>query len=110
MTTPLDAFRLLDLRVGRIVRCEPSPGARTPAYRLQIDFGPVGVLQSSAQLTGLYTPDDLEGRLVVAAMNLGARTVNGYRSDVLVLGVDDAEGRVVLLSPDRDVPLGQRVY
>jgi tRNA-binding protein len=110
MSTPYDAFHQLDLRVGRVIRCEPNEEARKPAYKLWIDFGPVGVLTSSAQLTALYQPDDLEGRLVVAAVNLGARTIAGFTSDALVLGADDAEGRVVLLSVDQDVPLGQRIY
>ena len=107
---PVDAFRVLDLRVGRIIRAEPNDRARKPAYKLWIDFGPVGILTSSAQLTALYRPPELEGRLVVAAVNLGSRSIAGFTSDALVLGADDESGRVVLLSTDRDVPLGQRVY
>jgi tRNA-binding protein len=110
MSTPYDAFHQLDLRVGRVIRCEPNEQARKPAYKLWIDFGHVGVLTSSAQLTALYQPSDLEGRLVVAAVNLGSRTIAGFTSDALVLGVDDEQGRVVLLSVDQDVPLGQRIY
>jgi tRNA-binding protein len=110
MSTPYDAFHQLDLRVGRVIRCEPNEQARKPAYKLWIDFGHVGVLTSSAQLTALYQPTDLEGRLVVAAVNLGSRTIAGFTSDALVLGVDDEQGRVVLLSVDQDVPLGQRIY
>jgi tRNA-binding protein len=107
---PLDAFALLDLRVGRLTRAEPNEGARRPAYKLWIDFGPLGVKTSSAQLAALYTPEVLTGRLVVAAVNLGTRRVNGFPSEVLVLGLPDEEGRVVLLTPERDVPLGGRVY
>jgi tRNA-binding protein len=107
---PADAFDLLDLRVGRVLRCEPSAGARKPAYRLWIDFGALGIKQSSAQLTALYTSESLIGRLVVAAVNLDARIINGFASEVLVIGVPDAEGRVVLLEPERDVPPGGRVY
>jgi tRNA-binding protein len=107
---PLDAFAALDLRVGRVVRCEPNEGAKKPAFKLWIDFGPLGVKQSSAQLTALYTPGSLAGRLVVAAINLGPRTINGFTSEVLVLGLPDADGHVVLLAPERDVPLGGRVY
>ncbi|MBA4067204.1 MAG: tRNA-binding protein [Isosphaera sp.] len=107
---PAEAFGLLDLRVGLVVRCEPNAGARKPAFRLWVDFGPLGVKTSSAQLTALYTPDALVGRLVVAAVNLGVRTVNGFASEVLVLGLPDADGNVVLLAPDRDVPPGGRVY
>jgi len=107
---PLDAFALLDLRVGRVTRAEPNEGALKPAYRLWIDFGPLGVKTSSAQLAALYAPEALVGRLVVAAVNLGTRRVNGFPSEVLVLGLPDAGGRVVLLAPERDVPLGGRVY
>ena len=110
MSTPLDALHILELRVGRVMRCEPNTAARKPAYKLWVDFGPVGVLTSSAQLTGLYQPADLEGRLVVGAVNLGSRVIAGFKSDALVLGVDDDQGRVALLGVDRDVPLGHRVY
>jgi len=105
-----EAFAALDLRVGRITRAEPNEGAKKPAFRLCIDFGPLGVKQSSAQLTALYTPEGLIGRLVIAAVNLGTRTINGFASEVLVLGLPDAEGNVVLLAVERDVPLGGRVY
>lgn len=107
---PLEAFALLDVRVGRVLRAEPNEGARKPALKLWIDFGPLGVKQSSAQLAALYSPESLAGRLVVAAVNLGTRKVNGFNSEVLVLGLPDEEGNVVLLSPDRDVPLGGRVF
>jgi tRNA-binding protein len=107
---PTDAFAALDLRVGRVVRCEPNEGARKAAYRMWIDFGPLGVKQSSAQLTDLYTPESLVGRLVIAAVNLGSKTINGFTSEVLVLGLPDAEGRIVLLAVEREVPLGGRVY
>lgn len=106
----LEAFNALDLRVGRVRRCEPNERARKPSYKLWIDLGPLGVKQSSAQLTALYTPEALVGRLVVAAVNLGTRTINGFASEVLVLGLPDAEGNVVLLAVERDVPLGERVY
>ncbi len=100
----------LDLRVGRVVRAEPHDRARKPAYRLWIDFGPLGVRTSSAQITELYAPEDLVGRQVVAAVNLGEKRIAGFVSQVLVLGVPDAQGRVVLLVPEREVPLGGRVY
>jgi tRNA-binding protein len=108
--TPLEAFDVLDLRVGRIIRAEPNAGARKPAFKLWIEFGALGVKTSSAQLAALYTPEGLVGRLVVAAVNLGTRNVAGFASEVLVLGLPDDAGRVVLLSPERDVPLGGRVY
>ncbi len=107
---PPDAFALLDVRVGRVIRAEPNAGARKAAFKLWIDFGPLGVKQSSAQLVALYTTDAIVGRLVVAAVNLGVRKVNGFNSEVLVLGVPDADGSVVLLNPDRDVPLGGRMF
>jgi tRNA-binding protein len=106
---PLEAFHLLDVRAGRVVRAEPNAGAKKPAYKLWIDFGPLGVKRSSAQLTALYTAEELVGRLVLAAVNLGARKVNGFDSEVLVLGAPDEAGRVVLLAVERDVPLGAKV-
>ena len=106
----LDAFAALDVRVGRIIRAEPNDKARKPAYKLWIDFGPLGERCSSAQLTDIYAADELAGRLVIAAMNLGSRTIAGFESEVLVLGVPDADGNVVLLTPDSDVPLGVRMY
>ena len=107
---PREAFGVLDLRVGRIVRAEPNEKARKPAYKLRLDFGPLGEKTSSAQLTDLYTPEALVGRLIIAAVNLGTRNVAGFPSEVLVLGLPDNLGRVVLLTPERDVPLGGRVY
>jgi tRNA-binding protein len=80
---PLDAFETLDLRVGRIVRAEPNERARKPSFKLWIDFGPLGQKTSSAQLATLYRADQLQGRLVVAAVNLGARSVAGFMSEVL---------------------------
>ena len=110
MTDPLAAFETLDLRVGRVRRVEPNEKARKPAYRLWIDFGPLGEKRSSAQLVDLYRPEELVGRLVVAAVNLGVRVIAGFTSEVLVLGLPDAAGRVVLLAVEREVPLGGRVY
>lgn len=106
----LEAFGALDLRVGRILSAEPLAGARKPAYKLSIDLGPVGVKGSSAQLTDLYRPEDLAGRLVVCAVNLGVRRIAGFASEVLVLGLPDEAGRVVLLAVEREVPLGGRVF
>lgn len=110
MSDPVAAFQTLDLRVGRVLRVEPNEKARRPAYKLWIDFGPLGEKRSSAQLVDLYRPEELVGRLVVAAVNLGARVIAGFTSDVLVLGLPDDAGRVVLLAAERDVPLGGRVY
>jgi tRNA-binding protein len=110
VTDPVAAFQTLDLRVGRVLRVEPNEKARKPAYKLWIDFGPLGQKRSSAQLVDLYRPDELVGRLVVAAVNLGARVIAGFTSEVLVLGLPDEAGRVVLLAVEREVPLGGRVY
>jgi tRNA-binding protein len=107
---PQEAFTVLDLRVGRIFRAEPNERARKPAYKLWIDFGPLGEKTSSAQFTALYTADDLIGRLVVAAVNLGTRNIAGFMSEVLVLGVPGPSGEIVLLGLEREVPLGGRVY
>jgi tRNA-binding protein len=111
VVTPLDAFGLVDMRVGRIVRAEVNEKARQPAYKLWIDFGAtLGTNTSSARLTALYTPEELVGHLVVCAVNLGVRRIAGFASEVLMMGVPDAEGRVVLLAVEREVPLGGRVY
>jgi tRNA-binding protein len=107
---PLEAFDTLDLRVGRVIRVEPNDRARKPSYKLWIDFGPLGEKTSSAQLTTLYRPEDLTGRLIVAAVNLGTRNVAGFMSEVLVLGLPSSAGDVVLLGVEREVPLGGRVY
>jgi tRNA-binding protein len=110
MNDPVAAFETLDLRVGRVLRVEANEKARKPAYKLWIDFGPLGEKMSSAQLVDLYRPEQLVGRLVVAAVNLGTRVIAGFKSEVLVLGLPDEAGRVVLLAVERDVPLGGRVY
>ncbi|HZB27641.1 MAG TPA: hypothetical protein VE282_03685, partial [Gemmatimonadales bacterium] len=86
-TDPADAFAALDLRLGRIIRAEPNERARRPSYKLWIDFGPLGQKTSNAQLRALYRAEDLVGRLIVAAMNLGTRNIAGFMSEVLVLGV-----------------------
>ena len=105
-----DDFFAVDLRVGTVIAAEPFPEARTPALRLRIDFGPeLGVRQSSAQLTRRYTAEELVGRQVVAAVNIGRRRVAGFVSEVLVLGGVPAAGDVVLLAPDAPVPDGTRV-
>jgi tRNA-binding protein len=96
--------------VGRIIRAELNARARKPSYSLWIDFGPLGEKTSSAQLRALYQPEEIEGRLVVAAVNLGTRNIAGFASEVLVLGVPSDQGDVVLLAVEREVPLGGRVY
>ena len=104
-----DEFLAIDMRVGRVTRVEDFPEARKPAYKLLVDFGPeLGQRRSSAQVTN-YGRDELEGRLVVAVVNFPPRQVGPFMSEVLVIGVPDEEGRVILLRPDSDVPLGRRV-
>lgn len=104
-------FERVDIRVGRVVRAEPFERARKPAFRLWVDFGPeIGQRKSSAQITTHYTPDALVGRQVIAVVNFPPRQIADFMSEVLVLGVPDADGQVVLLRPDQDVPLGGRMY
>ena len=104
-----DDFAAIDIRVGRIVQVDDSPKARKPAYKLRIDFGELGVKTSSAQLTGRYKKEDLDGRLVLAVVNFPPRQIADFFSEVLTLGVMVGEGDVVLIGPDRDVPLGLRI-
>jgi tRNA-binding protein len=104
-------FERVDIRVGRIVAAEEFPEARKPAYQLTIDFGDgLGTRRSSAQLTTLYSKEALTGRLVLAVVNFPPRQIGPFASEVLVLGVPSEAGDVVLLQPERDVPLGGRVY
>ena len=104
-------FERVDIRVGRIVRAEPFPEARKPAYKLQIDFGdPIGIKKSSAQLTARYSREHLEGRLVMAVVNFPPRQIGPFMSEVLTLGVPDPKGEVVLLHPEREVPIGGRMF
>jgi tRNA-binding protein len=106
-----DDFLRVDIRVGRITRAESFPEARKPAYQLWIDFGPeIGEKRSSAQLTARYTPEALVNRQVLAVVNFPPRQIGPMRSEVLVLGLPDAAGEVVLIAPDADVPLGGRMH
>ncbi|OWY19575.1 tRNA-binding protein [Sphingobacteriales bacterium UPWRP_1] len=104
-------FLLTDMRAGRIIAAEPFTKARKPAYKLLIDFGPhIGIKKSSAQITHHYTPESLIGKMVVAVVNFPPRQIADFMSEVLVLGLPDAEGHIVLLQPDADVPPGGRVH
>lgn len=104
-------FLKLDIRVGRIVRAEPYPEARKPAFKLWVDFGgTLGERRSSAQLTQHYAPETLIGRQVIAVVNFPPRQIGKVMSEVLVLGVPDAQGEVVLLGPDQEVPLGGAMF
>lgn len=110
MTITYEDFRKVEMRVGRVVRAEEFPKARKPAYRLWIDFGELGVRQSSAQITAHYEPAGLVGRLVLAVTNFPPRQIADFMSEVLVLGVPDVDGEVVLIRPDLEVEPGGRVY
>jgi tRNA-binding protein len=111
MTITYDDFQKVDIRVGVITRAEPYPEARKPAIKLWVDFGEgIGEKRSSAQITRHYTPEGLVGRKVMAVVNFPPRQIGKVMSEVLVLGVPDADGEVVLLTPDLDVPLGGRMF
>ena len=106
-----DDFARVDIRVGRIIRAEPFPEARKPAIKLWLDFGPeIGERKSSAQLTKHYVPDELIGKLVLAVVNFPPRQIGPVRSEVLVLGLPDEENQVVLIGPEKPVPLGGRMF
>lgn len=110
MTATYDDFQKLDIRVGKVVDVQPFPEARKPAYKVWVDFGELGIKKSSVQITRHYTPEALIGRQVVAVVNFPPRQIGPFRSEILVLGLPDAEGEVVLIGPDSDVPLGGRLF
>lgn len=104
-------FEAVDIRVGRITRAEPFPEARKPAFKLWVDFGgDIGEKRSSAQITKHYTPDALIGRQVLAVVNFPPRQIGKVLSEVLVLGLPDADGEVVLIGPGKNVPLGGKLF
>lgn len=106
-----DDFMKVDIRVGRITRAEPYPEARKPAIKLWVDFGPeLGEKKSSAQITAHYDPDMLIGRQVMAVVNFPPRQIGRFMSEVLVLGLPDATGEIVLIGPDSPVPDGGRMH
>lgn len=106
-----DDFLKVDIRAGRVLRAEPFPEARKPAYKLWVDFGPeIGERKSSAQITANYALDELPGRMVMGVVNFPPRQIGPMRSEVLILGVPDADGEVVLLAPDSEVAPGARMF
>ena len=111
MTIDYEQFEAVEIRVGTIVAAEPNKGARTPAFRMTIDFGAaLGTRKSSAQLAANYRAEELVGRQVAAVVNFPPRQIASTRSEVLVLGFPDAAGQVVLVVPERPVPDGGRLY
>lgn len=111
MTITWDDFEKVDIRAGRITRVEPFPEAKKPAWKLWVDFGgEIGEKRSSAQLTVHYTPETLVGRQVLAVVNFPPRQIGPVRSEVLVLGLPDENGAVVLIGPEREVPLGGKLF
>lgn len=111
MTITYDDFQQVDIRVGTITRTEPYPEARKPAIKLWVDFGPeIGEKRSSAQITVHYVPEELIGRQVLAVVNFPPRQIGKFMSEVLVLGLPDQKGEVVLIGPDHPVPNGGRMF
>lgn len=111
MSATFDDFLKLDIRAGTVTEALPFPEARQSAYKLTIDFGPdIGVKKSSAQITEHYTPKDLKGRQVLGVVNFPPKQIGPFISEVLVLGVSDENGHVVLVEPDKPAPNGSRLH
>jgi tRNA-binding protein len=111
MPITFDAFLKVDIRVGTVVRAEPYPEARQPAFKLWVDFGPeIGERKTSARITRHYDLDGIVGKQVVAVTNFPPKQIGKFMSEILVLGTPDEDGEVVLLSPDRKIPDGGRMY
>ena len=111
MTITYDDFQAVDVRVGTITRTEPYPEARKPAIKLWVDFGPeIGEKRSSAQITVHYVPEELIGKQLLAVVNFPPRQIGKFMSEVLVLGLPDARGEVVLIGPDHPVPNGGKMF
>lgn len=111
MTISYDDFAKVDLRSGTVVKVEPFPKAKKPAYKVWADFGPeIGILQTSAQITAHYTPESLVGRTVVGCVNLGEKNIAGFKSQFLLVGFSDETGAICLIGTEFKVPDGQKLH
>ena len=110
MPITYEDFEKVEIRVGKIIKTEDFPKARKPAYKLWIDFGDLGIKKSSAQITKLYQKEELINKSILAVTNFPPRQIANFMSEVLVLGVVLDDGEVVLIQPDREVPLGKRIF
>ncbi|MEM7717381.1 MAG: tRNA-binding protein [Cyanobacteria bacterium P01_A01_bin.68] len=110
MPITYEDFEKVEIRVGKIIKTEDFPKARKPAYKLWIEFGDLGIKKSSAQITKLYQKEDLINKSILAVTNFPPRQIADFMSEVLVLGVVLDDGEVVLIQPDREVPLGKRIF
>lgn len=110
MTITYDDFQKVDIRVGKIISVEDYPEARKPSYKVKVDFGEIGMKQSSVQLPATYGKEELVGKQVIAVVNFPPKQIGKFMSEVLVLGVPDEKGGVILLQPEREVPLGGRMF
>ncbi|MEM5799431.1 MAG: tRNA-binding protein [Candidatus Aenigmatarchaeota archaeon] len=106
----IEDFQKIDIRVGRIIDVQDFPEAKKPSYKLKIDFGQLGIKYSSAQITKLYKKEDLIGKQIIAVVNFPPKQIANFISEVLVLGVDDNNGNIVLLIPEREAKIGTRMY
>lgn len=109
MPLKFEDFMKLDIRVGRIIEVEDFPEAKKKAYKLKIDFGPLGIKKASAQITKLYTKDQLKDKLIIAVVNFQPKQIINFISEVLVLGAVLGDGSVILLQPDRETLLGTKI-
>lgn len=110
-TISFDDFLKVDIRSGTVVRAEPFPKAKKPAFKIWVDFGPdLGIKQSSAQITVNYTTESLIGRQVAGVVNFGAKNIAGFESQFLVLGFEDEKGAIALITPDPKVPNGKKLH